>query len=153
MANACGLETTLGMSFQVEDPSDDTYKAVTSFSTVPQHAWTAGTAQCQVFDSPGGWAEYYKNGRFDQAEQQFVLNFKEGDVVHQLLQGSLTTVGTNEALKFRITFANTGASQIDWDAMVTGWGVTIPTDSAEGADNLLQLPITLRPTGQPTWTE
>ena len=110
-------------------------------------------AQCPSFDKPAGWAEYYKNGNFDQAVQTLLLNLIDGDPVHQQIDAAFLLVGTGEALEWRIVLPNDAASQVDWKALVHEWALTIPTEQGADADNILQKPIGLRPTGQPTFTE
>ena len=85
----------------------------------------------------------YKKAIPDGLEIQIVAQYDPDHATHTALR---TDRDSEDAVGFKVTFPDSPATTVTFDAQVTNWTVT----SIE-IDNVLQLNVTLKPTGAETW--
>lgn len=142
--NACGSESTKGTTWFVKDPADDVFKEAGGVETMPEPNFTAETAECESFDGANGWKEKYKTGIYDAGSMAPVLNWKSNDPIHDLLRDSITR---DLPLDMYIQYPDVAASRLDFQALVTGFG--LPTPSGGGK---FTVSSALDLTGEPVWS-
>jgi len=150
----CGYLPSVGTQLQRLDETGgaDVWETIAGVLEMPEINITAGTAQCNDFDSVvSGFTEYFKNGKFEFAEMTFTLGVIEGNPVQEKLYqdtfrvGDDAGTGEKEAVGFRLLLPTATVTTFEWKALVTGYSLPIVTPDSD--DNKLTNPLTLQPTG------
>jgi len=149
----CGYTPSAGTQLQRLDKTGATnvWETIGGVLEMPEINITAGTAQCNDFDSVvDGFAEYFKNGRFEFNEMTFSMGLIEGNPVQEKLYQDIFRIGDDasgetEAVGFRLLLPTTTVTTFEFNALVIGW--SLPVATPDNDDSKLTTPLTLRPSG------
>lgn len=122
------------------DDSPQTYDdipQVTSIGTVGQER---GLIDVSNLSST---AREYKKALKDGLEVQLVIQYDPDNAIHS---GLRTDANAETARSFKVTFTDSPAQTATFNALVTRWVV-----SNIAIDSVIQLEVTLKPTGDITW--
>lgn len=117
-----------------------------AFTTIPQvtNIGTVGQDRGLIdVTNLSSTAREYKKAIKDGQEIALVMQYDPDDTVHS---GLRTDNDAETARNYRVTFTDSPAQTVTFAALVTNWSVT----NIE-IDNVLQLNVTLKPTGDLTF--
>lgn len=122
------------------DDSPQTYDTIPQITRIGTVGQTRGLIDVTNLSSS---AREYKKAIKDGQEIQLLIQYDPDDTVHAALR---TDNDAETARSFQVTFPDSPAQTVTFDALVTNWSVT----NIE-IDQVLQLEVTLKPTGDLTF--
>lgn len=158
MPNACGFDISTGITLLRGDESQNptVWEPLGGILTMPELDWTAREGTCRGFgnaDVATGntltFVSKFKTGLAEAAPMSFELGLISGNPSQEQLFKDFHNYSDTGKIPFRIAIPNAATDTIEFRALVTHWGLRIPEEQAD--DTTLVIPVTLTPTGDPTW--
>jgi predicted secreted protein len=127
---------TQGMQLQIGDGA--TPEVFTKISEIKNFSGPGGSASVINVASLDSTAQEKRMGLVDEGQLQFTINYVPADPQHAALRAARAS---REQANFRLIFTDTGATQWDFAAFVTGFSVS------GGVDAVVEAQVTLEITG------